>query len=39
VVQAAHQMGQNPAQLSRLAALLRTLSGAYDQAARAAAAL
>lgn len=39
VVQAAHQMGRDPAELSRLAALLRTLSGAYDQAARAAAAL
>ena len=39
VVRAARQMGHDPADISRMAALLRTLSGAYDQAARAAAAL
>jgi len=39
VVRAARQLGQDPADISRMAALLRTLSGAYDQAARAAAAL
>lgn len=39
VVQAAHQLGHDPAELSRLAAMLRALSGAYDQAARAAASL
>lgn len=38
VVRAACQLGQDPAEISRMAALLRTLSGAYDQAARAAAA-
>ena len=38
VVQAARQTGIDPAELSRLSALLRLLSGAYDQAARAAAA-
>jgi predicted MarR family transcription regulator len=39
VVRAARQMGHDPADISRMAALLRTLSGAYDQAARAAASL
>ncbi len=39
VVRAVRQMGHDPADISRMAALLRTLSGAYDQAARAAAAL
>jgi predicted MarR family transcription regulator len=39
LVRAARQMGHDPADISRMAALLRTLSGAYDQAARAAAAL
>ncbi|SUZ31670.1 hypothetical protein ROE7235_01420 [Roseibaca ekhonensis] len=39
VVRAARQLGHDPADISRVAALLRTLSGAYDQAARAAAAL
>lgn len=39
VVRAARQMGHDPANISRMASLLRTLSGAYDQAARAAAAL
>ena len=39
VVQAARQLGHDPADLSRIAAVLRALSGAYDQAARAAASL
>lgn len=39
LVRAAQQMGHDPADLSQLAAVLRNLSGAYDQAARAAAAL
>lgn len=39
LVGAARQLGFDPAELSRLAALLRALSGSYDQAARAAAAL
>ena len=39
VVRAARQLGHDPQDLSRMAALLRALSGAYDQAARAAAAL
>ena len=39
LVQSARQSGHDPAELSRLAALLRTLSGSYDQAARSAAAL
>lgn len=39
VVRAARQLGHDPADISRVAALLRTLSGAYDQVARAAAAL
>jgi predicted MarR family transcription regulator len=38
VVRATRQMGHDPADISRIAAVLRTLSGAYDQAARAAAA-
>ncbi len=39
VVQSVTQLGHDPAELSRLAALLRAVSGAYDQAARAAASL
>ena len=39
VVQATRQAGIDPAELSRLSGLLRLVSGAYDQAARAAAAL
>jgi len=39
VVRAARQLGHDPADISRVASLLRMLSGAYDQAARAAAAL
>ena len=39
VVRAARQLGHDPAEISRMAALMRTLSGAYDQAARAAASL
>ena len=39
VVQGARQLGHDPAELSRIAAVLRALSGAYDQAARAAASL
>lgn len=39
VLHAAQQLGQKPAELSRMAATLRALSGAYDQAARAAAAM
>lgn len=39
LVRAAHQMGHDPTDLSRLAALLRNLSGVYDQATRAAAVL
>lgn len=39
LVNAVSQMGYDPEEISRVAALLRTLSGAYDQAARAAAAL
>jgi len=39
VVRAARQMGHDPQDISRMAALMRTLSGAYDQAARAAAAM
>ncbi len=39
VVQAVARMGHDPEELSRLAAVLRNLSGSYDQAARAAAAL
>lgn len=39
LVRAARQLGIDADELSRLAALMRTLSGSYDQAARAAAAL
>ena len=39
LVRAARQLGHDPEEISRIAALLRALSGAYDQAARAAAAL
>lgn len=39
VVRAARQLGHDPDDISRMAALMRTLSGTYDQAARAAAAL
>lgn len=39
LVRAARQLGHDPDELSRIAALLRALSGSYDQAARAAAAL
>ena len=39
VVQAARQLGFEAGDLSRLAALMRALSGAYDQASRAAASL
>ena len=39
VVNAARQLGHDPADLSRIAAVLRALAGAYDQAARAAASL
>lgn len=39
VVQAAKRLGHDPADLSRIASVLRALSGAYDQAARAAASL
>ena len=39
LVRAARQLGHDPADISRIAALLRALSGSYDQAARAAAAL
>jgi predicted MarR family transcription regulator len=39
VVRAARQLGHDPADISRMAALMRTLSGAYDQASRAAASL
>jgi predicted MarR family transcription regulator len=39
VVQSVLQIGHDPAELSRLASLLRAVSGAYDQAARAAASL
>lgn len=39
LVRAARQLGHDPADISRVAALLRALSGSYDQAARAAAAL
>lgn len=39
VVRAAQQIGQDPAELSRMAERMRALSGVYDQAARAAAAL
>ncbi len=39
LVGAARQLGHDPADMSRLAALMRALSGSYDQAARGAAAL
>jgi predicted MarR family transcription regulator len=39
LVRAARQLGHDPADMSRVAALLRALSGSYDQAARGAAAL
>ena len=39
VVNAARQLGHDPEEISRLAGLLRALSGAYDQAARGAASL
>lgn len=39
VVQTVRQMGHDPEELSRIATVLRSLSGTYDQAARAAAAL
>ncbi|MEX2517915.1 MAG: winged helix DNA-binding protein [Paracoccaceae bacterium] len=39
LVRAVREMGVDSAQVSRLAALLRALSGQYDQAARAAASL
>ncbi len=39
LVRAARQLGHDSADISRVAALLRALSGSYDQAARAAAAL
>ncbi|MBC7154974.1 MAG: winged helix DNA-binding protein [Rhodobacteraceae bacterium] len=38
LVQSVRQLGLNADEISRLAALLRTLSGSYDQAARGAAA-
>lgn len=38
LVQSVQQLGLNGSEISRLAALLRTLSGSYDQAARGAAA-
>lgn len=39
LIRATRQLGLEPGDLSRVADLLRTLSGSYDQAARAAAAL
>mgnify|MGYP001061177788 CR=1 FL=1 len=39
VVQGVQQLGHDPEDMSRLAALLRAMSGAYDQSARAAASL
>ncbi|MEY3004823.1 MAG: hypothetical protein RLZZ491_1999 [Pseudomonadota bacterium] len=39
LIETAQALGHDPRDLSRLAALLRALSGSYDQAARAAAAL
>jgi len=39
LVRAARQLGRDPEDISRVASLLRALSGSYDQAARAAAAL
>lgn len=39
LVRAARQLGHDPQDISRVASLLRAISGSYDQAARAAAAL
>lgn len=39
LVRAARQLGHDPKDMSRVASLLRALSGSYDQAVRAAAAL
>lgn len=39
LVRAVRQLGHDPADISRIASLFRALSGSYDQAARAAAAL
>lgn len=39
LVRAARQLGHDPADMSRVASLLRALSGTYDQAVRGAAAL
>ena len=39
MVKAARQLGHDPEEMSRLSGMLRSLSGAYDQAARAAASL
>lgn len=39
VVRGVRQLGHDPIEISRLAALLRAVSGAYDQSARAAASL
>jgi len=39
LIRSVEQLGLDKAELSRLAALLRTISGSYDQAARGAAAL
>lgn len=39
LLRTARQLGHDPAELSQIAAVLRALSGAYDQAARTAAAL
>ncbi len=39
LVRAERQLGRDPEDISRVASLLRALSGSYDQAARAAAAL
>ncbi len=39
VVKGVRQLGHDPADISQVAALLRALSGAYDQSARAAASL
>jgi predicted MarR family transcription regulator len=39
LVRAARQLGHDPKDMSRVASLLRALSGSYDQAARGAAAL
>lgn len=39
VIDSAKRLGHDPTEISRMAALLRSLSGAYDQAARGAASL